>query len=96
MDFIKKLRGSFVSFSFKLVTVIHPETKHAFKHLYINDHPTNLGYDIERQAGHLSFAPFALNIGKPLPLIENLYITPQIGVDTGGAITTGIGIGPSF
>lgn len=55
-----------------------------------------IGYDAERRAGHLSFAPFAFNIGKPLPLITNLYITPQIGIDTAGGTTVGIGIGPQF
>ena len=55
-----------------------------------------LGYNIERQAGHLSFAPFALNIGKPLPLLTNLYLTPQIAVDTGGGLTINVGIGPQF
>lgn len=55
-----------------------------------------LGYNIERQAAQFSFAPFALNIGKFLPIIQNLYITPQAGVDTGGAITIGMGIGPSI
>lgn len=52
-----------------------------------------VGYDAERQAGHLSFAPFAFNIGKPLPLVTNLYITPQAAVDTAGGITVNIGLG---
>jgi len=55
-----------------------------------------LGYNIERQAGSLSFAPFAFNLGKPLPLLTNLYLTPQIAIDTGGGLTVNIGIGPQF
>lgn len=55
-----------------------------------------VGYDAERQAAHFSFAPFAFNVGKPLPLLTNLYITPQVGVDTVGGITVGVGIGPHF
>jgi len=55
-----------------------------------------LGYNIERQAAQFSFAPFALNIGKPLPLLTNLYLIPQIAVDTGGGLTINVGIGPQF
>jgi len=55
-----------------------------------------LGYNIERQAGSLSFAPFEFNIGKPLPLLTNLYLTPQFSIDTGGALTLNFGIGPQF
>jgi hypothetical protein len=55
-----------------------------------------LGYNAERQAGTISFAPFSFNVGKPLPLLTNLYFAPQIGVDTGGGITVNMGIGPQF
>jgi hypothetical protein len=55
-----------------------------------------MGYNIERQAGHFSVAPFAFNMGKPLPLLTNLYLTPQVAVDTGGGITVNLGIGPQF
>lgn len=55
-----------------------------------------VGYDASRQAGRFSFAPFALNIGKPLPLITNLYVTPQVAIDTGGGLTVSVGIGPQF
>ena len=54
------------------------------------------GYDAERQAGHFSFAPVAFNVGKPLPLITNLYITPQVAIDTAGGLSVNIGIGPQF
>ncbi|MFA5048321.1 MAG: hypothetical protein WC516_04860 [Patescibacteria group bacterium] len=55
-----------------------------------------VGYDAERRVGHFSFAPFAFNIGKPLPLLTNLYLTPQIAIDTAGGLILGLGIGPSF
>jgi len=55
-----------------------------------------LGYNIERQAAQFSFAPFVLNIGKPIPLLSNLYLAPQVGVDTGGGLTVNMGIGPQF
>jgi hypothetical protein len=55
-----------------------------------------LGYNIERQAASLSFAPFAFNLGKPLPLLTNLYLTPQVAIDTGGGLTVNMGIGPQF
>jgi hypothetical protein len=54
------------------------------------------GYNIERRAAHFSFAPFAFNIGEPLPLLTNLYLTPQISVDTAGGFSVNLGIGPQF
>lgn len=54
------------------------------------------GYNAERQAAHFSFAPFAFNLGKPLPLLTNLYLTPQLGIDTAGGLTINVGIGPQF
>lgn len=55
-----------------------------------------VGYNAERQAAHFSFAPFVFNIGKPLPLLTNLYLSPQVGVDTAGGLTINLGIGPQF
>jgi hypothetical protein len=55
-----------------------------------------LGYNAERQAGSLSLAPFAFNVGKPLPLLTNLYFTPQVAIDTAGGLTVNLGIGPQF
>ncbi len=55
-----------------------------------------VGYNAERQAAHFSFAPFALNIGKPLPLLTNLYLTPQLGIDTAGGLTINVGTGLQF
>jgi hypothetical protein len=54
------------------------------------------GYNAERRAAHFSFAPFAFNLGKPLPLLTNLYLTPQLGIDTAGGLTINLGIGPQF
>lgn len=55
-----------------------------------------IGYNASRQGGHLSFAPIAFNVGHPLPLLTNLYFTPQVGIDTGGGITINLGIGNQF
>lgn len=51
------------------------------------------GYDAERQAGHLSFSPVSFNAGDPLPLITNLWFYPYAGVDSGGGVLVGGGIG---
>jgi hypothetical protein len=56
----------------------------------------SLGYDIERRAGHFGLAPIAFNLGKPLPLLTNLYLSPQIGLDTAGGLTVGMGTGVQF
>lgn len=55
-----------------------------------------IGYDASRNAGHFSFAPFLLNVGKPLPLITNLYIAPQVAFDSAGGLIVGVGIGPQL
>jgi hypothetical protein len=52
-----------------------------------------VGYNIERQAAQLSLAPITYNLGKPLPLITNLYIGPMIAIDTAGGLTLNLGIG---
>jgi len=52
-----------------------------------------LGYDAERRAGHLSFSPAAFNIGDPLPLLTNLWVYPYVGIDSGGGVLLGGGIG---
>ena len=54
----------------------------------------SLGYNIERQGAHLGFAPFTFNLGKSLPLLTNLYVAPQIGIDSAGSLTLNVGIGP--
>ena len=52
-----------------------------------------LGYNAERRAAQLSFCPFTFNVGKTLPLLTNLYLGPQIGIDTGGGVVLNVGIG---
>jgi hypothetical protein len=52
-----------------------------------------LGYNIERQAGSFSFAPITFNAGKPIPLITNLFFTPQVAIDTAGGLSVNLGIG---
>lgn len=52
-----------------------------------------LGYNMERQAGQLSLAPVTFNVGKPLPLITNLYIIPFVAIDTAGGLTLNLGLG---
>lgn len=52
-----------------------------------------LGYDINRTTARTSFAPITLNIGRYLPVLTNLYLSPQIAVDTGGSLLLNIGIG---
>lgn len=52
-----------------------------------------VGYNIERQSAHLSVAPITYNVGKPLPLITNLYVGPTLAVDTAGGITLNLGVG---
>lgn len=56
----------------------------------------SLGYNIERRAGHFAFAPIAFNLGKPLPLLTNLYLSPQVGLDTAGGLTVNMGTGVQF
>jgi hypothetical protein len=55
-----------------------------------------IGYNSERQSIHFSFAPITFNIGMPLPLFTNLYLTPQIAVDTAGGLTANMGVGVQF
>lgn len=55
-----------------------------------------VGYNAQRRTAHFSFAPFAFNIGKPLPLLTNLYLTPQVGIGSDGGLSVSLGIGPQF
>lgn len=52
-----------------------------------------VGYDAERRAGRLSVAPLLYNVGKPLPLLTNLYLAPMVAVDTAGGLTVNLGLG---
>lgn len=49
------------------------------------------GYNASRQAFQLSLTPAVFNLGKVLPLISNLYVGPQVGIDTGGGMTVNLG-----
>jgi len=53
----------------------------------------SLGYDVERANGRLAITPVLFNIGEPLPLLTNLYIGPQFGIDTSGGLTLTLGLG---
>jgi hypothetical protein len=55
-----------------------------------------LGYNAERRAGQLSLAPITFNIGKPLPVLTNLYLTPMFAIDTAGGFTLNLGAGVQF
>lgn len=55
-----------------------------------------MGWNIEREAFHFSFAPFTFNVGKYLPLFTNLYLTPQVAIDSAGGMTVNLGVGPHF
>jgi hypothetical protein len=52
-----------------------------------------IGYDASRGTAHLSFSPFAFNVGDPLPLVTNLWLYPHVGIDSGGGLLVGGGIG---
>lgn len=54
------------------------------------------GYDAYRNAGRVSFSPAMFNIGKIIPLITNMYLTPQVAFDTGGGMIINLGIGPQL
>jgi len=51
------------------------------------------GYDADRQAAHLSFAPALFNLGRPIPVLTNLYLSPQIGIDSAGGVVVNVGAG---
>lgn len=51
------------------------------------------GYNANRRAFQASLSPALFNLGKVLPLINNLYIGPSVGLDTGGGMTINLGLG---
>jgi hypothetical protein len=55
-----------------------------------------LGYNAERRAGQLSLAPITFNVGNPLPVLTNLYLTPMAAIDTAGGFTLNLGAGVQF
>lgn len=54
------------------------------------------GYDARRNAGRLSLAPVLYNVGKSLPFLTNLYIGPNVGIDSAGGLGVGINLGPQL
>ena len=52
-----------------------------------------IGYDAERHTARFSLAPVMFNLGRTLPLLTNLYIIPQLGFDTDGGLSVGLGFG---
>jgi hypothetical protein len=55
-----------------------------------------IGYDAVQKSAFLSIAPISYNLGDPLPLLTNLYLTPKIHIDYKGNIALGLGIGVQF
>ena len=55
-----------------------------------------IGYDINNNFMCASFAPILFNFGKFLPLINNLYISPQVSLNEKNNFLLSIGIGPEF
>lgn len=52
-----------------------------------------LGYNSERRAFSMSFMPAEYNLGNPLPLLTNLYLGPQVAVDSAGGLSVNLGLG---
>lgn len=40
----------------------------------------------------LSAVPVAFNVGKPMPLLENLYLGPSVAVQGGGGVSVGVSL----
>ena len=45
---------------------------------------------------YAKFTPFAYNIGKPLPVVDNLFLGPFVGLGTGGDKIVGLGLSIPF
>lgn len=54
-----------------------------------------VGYGIDAQRPNLSLTPIMYNIGKSIPLMNNLYVGPTVHVNTGGdvAVMGGVRVG---
>lgn len=50
-----------------------------------------VGYATQRQAPVLILSPINYNVGKPIPLIDNLYVGPSVSVDVDGNIGLYVG-----
>lgn len=49
MKLIERLREEIPCYSFEEITVLHPETRKAYKRIIINNVATNIVYDLEKQ-----------------------------------------------
>lgn len=54
----------------------------------------NLG--INRENGYVSVTPITYNIGDPLPLVSNIWIGPEVGLDFERNVFAGINLGVVF
>ena len=50
------------------------------------------GYDMFEKRVQFQITPVSYNIGKNLPLMNNLYIGPNVGINTAGAFNVGVGL----
>ncbi len=51
-----------------------------------------LGYEAQRNSLGILLSPVNYNVGKPLPLMDNMYLGPVVGVDLEGNVFLGGGI----
>lgn len=51
-----------------------------------------IGYGTVSQTGQMVITPVTYNIGKHIPLMNNTYVGPSLGIGFTGGVTAGIGI----
>lgn len=51
-----------------------------------------IGYGTVSQTGQVIITPATYNIGKHIPLMDNTYIGPSLGIGFTGGVTAGVGI----
>lgn len=51
-----------------------------------------VGYELNSQKPEVSISPIQFNLAPIVPLLKNTYVGPEVGINTGGNITVGIGI----
>jgi len=51
-----------------------------------------LGYATQNRALGFTLSPIHYNVGKPIPLIENLFLGPTVGLDTKGNLSFLLGL----
>jgi hypothetical protein len=59
---------------------------------YFSIFEVGLGYGMTSKRMQMLLTPFSYNIGRHLPLIDNLYVGPSVHVGTGGDISVMAGI----